>query len=150
MENDNYLIFDIIKDYLKSKKGCMCFRLISKETKDMSQDLYNRHYSASKLYNIMMNDGFDKNFIECDYIGDFDINCWLKIFAISCVNIFTSSKDLIYINYIDRFNPIKRNKVRLKILIMRRRKESILFSSALDWPEMPKLKLRKYLVYDEL
>lgn len=143
MNNVNYIIFDILCDYLKGKKSCANFRLISKETKIMSTNLYNRHYSAYRLNKDMIDIGFDSDFIECDYIMELEIDELLKIFAIGSSNNIISS----YKTYIDRFNPVKNNKLKHKIHI--RRQESMIFSLALDWPEKPKYRnLKAVILFD--
>ena len=103
----------------------------------MSKKLFNRHYSACKLRQDMDSLGLTSEFLDYDCIKYIGFDEVIKIFAIGCEHIIYNNP----LEYTDIFNPIKPSRLKFQIHI--RRKESILFSQALDWPEKPRFGLKK-------
>ena len=154
MNNNKYLIFDIVCDYLKDKglQTCLSFRLVSNECKIISTKLFDSHFSAYIMNKKLIDAGYDHWFIEIclpnmtknehlDYIK------WL-IIELLYNNTY---KDYNLIRYeIDPLNPIK-NALKNKMKIRRRlfKRTSQIFSLALDWAERPRYRLR-YIEMDNM
>ena len=139
MDDKTYLIFDLVCDYLKGKKTRANFRVVNREFKIISDNLFRRYYSMHLLNNVLVNRiGFDEFVVEdINYLGYKSI---LQLLIICCDSAY---KDPLLnqcnILYIDPFDPTKNaHRNRLKILCRIRKRESLIFSMALDYAAKPR------------
>ena len=148
MNNNQYLIFDLLCDYLKNKglKTCLTFRLVSNECKILSKKLFNIHYSAYNINKNFIKCGYDKWFLEyCSEdmtkIDHFDYIKWI---IADCSMIYHFCYNDIAAHHCrDPFDPIK-NALTYRGKTVRRflRRNSIMFSLALDWAARPSYRLK--------
>jgi hypothetical protein len=139
MDDIQYLIFDLVSDYLKGQKTCINFRLVSKECNKLSSKLFRRHKSAYSLNKLLILElGFDKYFTLED-LYDFGYTDVFKTISYDCFHKHHSPLYIELLTQKDICNPINNTIGRLRFLIRRRliRKHSILFNMALDYAGPP-------------
>ena len=150
MNDPQYLIFDIVCDYLKNHglNTCLAFRLVSKECKNISTKLFNSHFSAYIMNKILLDSGFDKGFIDICLLNinkkdHLDYIKWLIIELYQGNHDPITYDTLIKYKMYDIFNPIKNasyNKMVFRRKLLKR--TSLIFALALDWAEQPRYILR--------
>ena len=144
MDDSKYLIFELVCDYLKGRKTCENFRLVSSEFKIISSNLFRRHYSAYLLNKLLIDKmGFDYTFTledlhdygYPDVLYDISSECY---YDYKVIPLYVNSLSLIYK---DIYNPINNIIGRVRFEVRKRisRKTSILFNMALDYASPPRL-----------
>ena len=134
MDDSNYLVFDIVCDYLKGKKCCANFRSVCSEFKIISSDLFRRYYSVHLLNNILV-DIVGLNDISLEEVRELGYSVILKLIMISCDYPYLNYK----MSYKDPLDPLKNictNKALIKCRI--KKQNSLLFSMALHHAENPR------------
>jgi hypothetical protein len=148
MNHNQYLIFDIVCDYLKVKglQTCLSFRLVSNECKILSTKLFNSHYSAYNINKNFIRSGYDEWFIELcgESMTKIDHFDYIKWISADCSMIYHFCYNDIVVNKpSDPFDPIKNALTyKGKTIIRFWRRNSIMFSLALDWAARPSYRLK--------